>query len=173
MVIFALVVVAFNNQEVAIEVAVEAVLLEAFQVPLKISIDKANALIEIDTSGMVDRAIKAITMGVQISVFELQVMAGILKHKVLARSKMECKYRFSQRIKRTHVLNWDEEKYELEEYDFLIEDVETELATEWDEAAENIALALAADAELSVLSKSAADALTTSIFLLEEALTII
>jgi hypothetical protein len=66
------------------------------------------------------------------------------------------------------VLNWDEEKYEEEEYDFLIEDVETELATEVDEAAENIALALAAlavNAEPSVLNRSAADALTTSIFL--------
>jgi hypothetical protein len=62
LVMFALVVVAFNNQEEAIEIPVEAVILEAFQSPLKISIDKANELIEIDTSGMVDRAIKAITM---------------------------------------------------------------------------------------------------------------
>jgi hypothetical protein len=31
--------------------------------------------------------------------FELKLMAGILKHKVLARSKIERKYRFSQRIK--------------------------------------------------------------------------
>jgi hypothetical protein len=75
LVMFALVVVAFNNQEEAIEIPVEAVILEAFQSPLKISIDKANELIEIDTSGMVDRAIKAITMTVQMSVCELKLMA--------------------------------------------------------------------------------------------------
>ena len=75
MVIFALVVVAFNNQEEAIEVTFEAVILEAFQIPLKISIDKTNELIEIDTSGMVNRAIQAITMTVQMSVCELKLMA--------------------------------------------------------------------------------------------------
>jgi hypothetical protein len=70
-------------------------------------------------------------------------------------------------------LNWDEEKYEEEEYDFLIEDVETEVAAEVAEAAVNTPLALVVDAVLSPLTSSGADNLAPSTFLLEDALTII
>ena len=60
--------------------------------------------------------------------------------------------------------------------DSLIEDVDIEVAAEAAEVAENMALALAMlalDSVLSALARSGADALTTSAFVLEEALMII
>jgi hypothetical protein len=60
---FALVVVVFNNQEEAIEYSLETVILEAFEIPLKTSIHKTDDFIEVDMS-MVVRTIKALTGGV-------------------------------------------------------------------------------------------------------------
>ena len=127
---------------------------------------------------MGDGAIKAMTIGMQIGAFELKFNAGILKQKLLARSKTKSKQDSSQRTERTYVRNWVEEKGE--ENDFAIEDVEVEVAAEVDEVAENTLLVLAAmatpasDAVLCVetsLTRSGADTLATLI-LLKEALSI-
>ena len=84
--IFALGMVVFANEETAIKSILEAVILEAFEVPLKTAIDKTNAFIEIDV-GMLDVVIKFLTIGVQMGPSEFKVVAGILKQEVLARSK--------------------------------------------------------------------------------------
>lgn len=82
--IFALGMVVFTNEETAIKSILEAVILEALEVPLKTAIDKTKAFIEIDI-GMLDGVIEFFTIGMQMGPFELKVAAGILKQEVLAR----------------------------------------------------------------------------------------
>jgi hypothetical protein len=76
--IFALGMVVFTNEEEVLKSILEAVILEAFEIPFKTAIDKTNAFIEIDVR-MLDAAINFLAISVQMGPSELNLAAAILK----------------------------------------------------------------------------------------------
>ena len=87
-VMFALIVVVFDDQDERFKTNFENVISEMFAVPYEMTTGKADDFIEID-GRMFDRTINAATIGVQMcTISDLKFGTGFLNRENLARSKI-------------------------------------------------------------------------------------